>query len=181
MSLFFNSKTRFFVFRSSHHKCSMWKGVLRNFTKFTGKHLCQSLFLIKLQASACNFIKKRLWHRCFHVNFVKFIRTPFYRTLVVAASSFFKFWFSTNKISWWKEILMKLSEKAIFKTWFSWRKKPNEKANEKPNDVWSRLLKLRKTIAFNFILRLVCFFKSKNLKSKVRFCKFYSTEVLITK
>ena len=91
MSLFFNSKTRFFVFRSSHHKCSMWKGVLRNFTKFTGKHLCQSLFLIKLQAEACNFIKKRLWHRCFHVNFVKFIRTPFYRTLVVAASSFLSF------------------------------------------------------------------------------------------
>ena len=27
------------------------KGVLKNFTKFTGKHLYQSLFLIKLQAS----------------------------------------------------------------------------------------------------------------------------------
>ena len=26
-------------------------GVPRNFAKFTGKHLCQSLFLIKLQAS----------------------------------------------------------------------------------------------------------------------------------
>ena len=25
------------------------KGVLRNFTEFTGKHLCQSLFLTKLQ------------------------------------------------------------------------------------------------------------------------------------
>ena len=25
-------------------------GVLRNFAKFTGKHLCQGLFLIKLQA-----------------------------------------------------------------------------------------------------------------------------------
>ena len=33
------------------------KGVLRNFAKFTGKHLCQSLFLIKLQ-QVCNFIKK---------------------------------------------------------------------------------------------------------------------------
>ena len=27
------------------------KGILRNFAKFTGKRLCQSLFLIKLQAS----------------------------------------------------------------------------------------------------------------------------------
>ena len=29
--------------RSSHQRCSMKKGVLRNFAKFTGKHLCQSL------------------------------------------------------------------------------------------------------------------------------------------
>ena len=35
-------------------------------------------FLIKLQA--CNFIKKRPWHRCFPVNFAKFKRTHFYRT-----------------------------------------------------------------------------------------------------
>ena len=26
--------------RSSHQRCSMWKGVLRNFAKFAGKHLC---------------------------------------------------------------------------------------------------------------------------------------------
>ena len=43
------------------------KGVLRNFAKFTGKHLCQSLFLLK----------KRLRHRCFPVNFARFLRTPF--------------------------------------------------------------------------------------------------------
>ena len=32
-------------------------------------------FYIKLQA--CNFLKKRLWHRYFPVNFVEFLRTPF--------------------------------------------------------------------------------------------------------
>ena len=26
---------------------------------------------------ACNFIKERLWRKCFPVNFVKFLRTPF--------------------------------------------------------------------------------------------------------
>ena len=31
-------------YRSGHRRCSVKKGVLRNFTKFTGKHLCQSLF-----------------------------------------------------------------------------------------------------------------------------------------
>ena len=30
--------------RSSHQSCSVRRGVLRNFPKFTGKHLCQSLF-----------------------------------------------------------------------------------------------------------------------------------------
>ena len=35
----------------------------------------ESLFLIKLQA--CNFIKKRLRHRCFPVNAPKFLRTSF--------------------------------------------------------------------------------------------------------
>ena len=30
--------------RSSHQSCSMKKGVLGNFAKFTGKHLCQNLF-----------------------------------------------------------------------------------------------------------------------------------------
>ena len=29
---------------------------------------------------SANLIKRRLWHRCFPVNFGKFIRTPFYRT-----------------------------------------------------------------------------------------------------
>ena len=31
----------------------------------------------KQPPSACNFLKKRLWHRYFPVNFAKFLRTPF--------------------------------------------------------------------------------------------------------
>ena len=34
--------------RSSHRRCSARKGVLRNFAKFMGKHLCQSLFFNKV-------------------------------------------------------------------------------------------------------------------------------------
>ena len=45
--------------RSSHRRCSVEKGVLRNFAKFTGKRLCQSLFLIKLQALGLQPYKKR--------------------------------------------------------------------------------------------------------------------------
>ena len=54
------------------------KSVLRNFTKFTGKYLCQSLFFKKVaDLRPATLLKKRLWHRCFPVNFVKFLRTPF--------------------------------------------------------------------------------------------------------
>ena len=40
-----------FQWRSSHPEVFCKKGVLRNIVKFTGKHLCQNLFLTQLQAS----------------------------------------------------------------------------------------------------------------------------------
>ena len=42
--------------------------VLKNFANFTGKHLSRN----------CNFIKERLQHRCFPVNFAKFLRAPLF-------------------------------------------------------------------------------------------------------
>ena len=56
-------------FRSSCPKVFCKKGVFRNFAKFIRKHLC-------------NFIKKRLWNRCFPVNFAKFLRTSFLKETV---------------------------------------------------------------------------------------------------
>ena len=54
------------------------KGFHRNFAKLAGKHLCQSLFFNKVAGlRPVTLFKKRLWHRCFPVNFVKFLRTPF--------------------------------------------------------------------------------------------------------
>ena len=44
------------------------KVVLRNFIKFTGKHLC---------LRPATLLKKRLWCSCFPVKFVKFLRTSF--------------------------------------------------------------------------------------------------------
>ena len=64
--------------RSSHRRCSVRKCVLRNFAKFTGKHQCQSLFFNKVAGlRPATLLKKRLWHRCFPVNFAKFLRSPF--------------------------------------------------------------------------------------------------------
>ena len=54
--------------RSSHRRCSVTKGVLRNFAKLTRQHLCQRLFFNEVEGllsyfllrPACNFIKKRV-------------------------------------------------------------------------------------------------------------------------
>ena len=55
------------------------KGALRNFAKFTEKHLCQSLFFDEVaDLRPVTLLKKRLWHRCFPVDFAKFLRTPFF-------------------------------------------------------------------------------------------------------
>ena len=65
--------------RSNRPEVLRKKGVLRNLRKFTGKHLCQSLSFNKLAGLIpATLLKKRLWHSCFPVNFVKFLRTPFY-------------------------------------------------------------------------------------------------------
>ena len=73
--------------RSSNRRCSIRKGCLGNFAKFTGKDLCQGLFLNKVtgyRLKACNFIKrKRLWRRWSPVNFTKFLLTPFLQSTFV--------------------------------------------------------------------------------------------------
>ena len=54
------------------------KGVLRNFAKFTRKHLCKSLLFNKVAGlRPATLLKKRLWHRRFPVNFSKFLTTSF--------------------------------------------------------------------------------------------------------
>ena len=66
--------------RGSHQKCFIRKGLLRNFAKFTGKHLCQSHFLNKVAGlRPRTLLKERLWHRCFPVNFTKFIGIFFHK------------------------------------------------------------------------------------------------------
>ena len=70
------------IFRSSHQRCSVRKGVRRNFVKFTGKHLCQSLFFDKV----ANFIEIETLAQIFSCEFCEISKnTLFYRTPPVAA------------------------------------------------------------------------------------------------
>ena len=67
------------VVRSSRQRWSVTKGALRSFANFTGKYICQSLFFNKVAGlSPAILSKKRLWHRYFPENFVKFLITPFF-------------------------------------------------------------------------------------------------------
>ena len=74
------------------HRCSVRKNVLKSFTKFTGKHLCLSLFFGKVAVlHPATLLKKRLQHRCCPVNIATFLRTPFLR-----ASANGCFWMKNN-------------------------------------------------------------------------------------
>ena len=69
----FETKSR----KSSRPEVLCKKDVLRNFSKFTEKHLFQSLLFNKVAGQPRTLLKKRLWHRCFPVNFAKFSKTAF--------------------------------------------------------------------------------------------------------
>ena len=62
--------------RSSRPEVLCKKGVLRNFGKFIEKHMCQKLFFNKVAGlRPATLLKKSLCHRCFSVNFAKFLQS----------------------------------------------------------------------------------------------------------
>ena len=106
-----------------HWRCYIKKTVLKNLEYFTGKRLCWSLFLKKLQtfSKACNIIKKRLQNRCFPVKFTKFLRTPilkniYERLLLCCFLTALIFW-SKNRFS---NTRVYTFRKFIKKVLFSW-------------------------------------------------------------
>ena len=54
----------------------MKKGFLKNFTKFTGKHLCRSLIFNKVAGLSPAILSKTKFRHCFPVNLMKFY--PFF-------------------------------------------------------------------------------------------------------
>ena len=65
-------------FKSSNQRCSIKKGALKNFAKFTRKHLCQSLFFDKVVGlRPATLLKEKLWHRWLPVNFAILLRATF--------------------------------------------------------------------------------------------------------
>ena len=73
------------LFRSSHQRCSLKIGALKNSQKFKGKHLCQSL---SVSLGPANLFETNS-DTHFPVNFTKFLRTFFFTEhLLVTVSEF---------------------------------------------------------------------------------------------
>ena len=84
MTILINCTVKFCYWRGNFQNTeAASEGFLKNFTKFIGKRLCQSLFFNKVAGlRPANLLKKRLRHKCFSVNFVKFLRTDFLQATV---------------------------------------------------------------------------------------------------
>ena len=98
-----------FSFRSSsHRRCSVKKGVLKNF-------VLESLFNQVADLQSSNFVKKRLQHRCFPVKYAKFLRTSILKNICkrvllqfLSRSSHYNTFFSVQAQTemveeWWSE------------------------------------------------------------------------------
>ena len=77
------------IMKSSRLEVFCKKGVLRNFAKFTGKHLCQGLFFNKVAGlSAATLLKIKILAHVFSCEFCEISKnTFFHRAPLVAASS----------------------------------------------------------------------------------------------
>ena len=66
------------------------KSVLRNFTKFTEKHVCQSLFFNEVAVLSLQIFEKKTLAHAFSSEFCDISKNTFcYRILPVAASEYF--------------------------------------------------------------------------------------------
>ena len=63
--------------KSSHRRCSVRKGILRKFAKFTGKHLCQS-----------HFFKKETPAQVFSYEFCKIRQNVFFTENLLTTDSY---------------------------------------------------------------------------------------------
>ena len=74
-------------YRTSHQRCSVEIGILKNFPKFTGEHLRQSLFCNKIAGLRSATLLKETLAQAFSYEFCEiFKNTFFHQTPLVAAS-----------------------------------------------------------------------------------------------
>ena len=74
-------------YRSSHCRCSVRKGVLRNYAKITGKHLCQSIFFNKVAGRSSTLLKKEALAQVFSCEFCEIFKNTCFTEHLWATAS----------------------------------------------------------------------------------------------
>ena len=99
--------------RSSRLEVFCKNRVLRNFVKFTEKHLCQSLFFNKIAVlRPVTLLKKRLWHRYFPMNFANASGGSFCNAVF---SGFANYFFLIFYMKLWFNKYIKLTEPVFLR------------------------------------------------------------------
>ena len=76
------------MYRSNHQWCSIEIGVLKTFTKFTGKQLCQSLFFNKgVDLRPATSLKKEILVQVFSCEFCEIFNNTFFTEHLRAIAS----------------------------------------------------------------------------------------------
>ena len=86
-NFFIDEKHTQWMFRSSHPRCSVRKCVLRNSTKFPGKHLKVDLLKKRPWPQACNFIKKEALVQVFSCEFCAISKNTFFAERIWTTAS----------------------------------------------------------------------------------------------
>ena len=84
-------------FRSSHQRCSVKKGVLRNFAKFTGKRLYQRIFFNKVAALRSATLLKESLAQVFSREFCEISKNNFFTKHVRKTTSVPSYNFNIQK------------------------------------------------------------------------------------
>ena len=110
------------IYRSSHRRCTAGKGVLRNFPKFTGKHLCQSLIFNKVAGQENNFtrvcVKKETLAQVFSYEFWKISKHAFCTEHLWATASVFSRYIVSG-MTFLKKSAFDL--KKFLYSWYLWK------------------------------------------------------------
>ena len=77
----------FTLFRSSHRRCFIKKAVLKHFAIFTWKHLCWSLFLIKLQPFRSATLLKETPTQLFSCDYCEIFKNTYFEEHLGRAAS----------------------------------------------------------------------------------------------
>ena len=105
--------------KGSNRTCSAKERVLNNFANFTIKHLCWSLFVIKLQAYRPATLLKRDSDTGVFMNIAKFLRTPILNNICIRSLLEYTSTSVNGKLTWSKSSTWNMQSSILFENCFN--------------------------------------------------------------